>query len=837
MKKSALWIMLLALTVVFCVALAACQPNETPVNERTVSGVVSSDVGAIEGAEVSIRSTSYKTTTDSEGKFSIKLSLEDSKHDQYTLSVSKSGFLDKTAVVAKSDFKNDAADVKITLLSDKLTVKGVVTKGGAAFAGVTVKVSSEETSAVTDAEGKYSLEIDRPVEEFKITFTKDFHDKVEKTVSEFDVTEYALNVEMKESSFKVSGVVSHYFNGILADARVSVKGETYSAVTDAEGKFEISEITKVNLPYTLVVSKDGYQTSEVLINDGDTVVDVELRSQKIDLGTLSPSNKSFTMQTVRDSKGLYFYFTSAQQFVNGDKICIYINVNETGRAMSGSTVLEFALEGSDAGGGICVIWNQKTNESATEHATINWGSEVKYYLVNDETNGSSIEAFISYETFAKLGEDFAIDKNSVVGITFFDRGAGAQGAAGWDRPDMPGFNNAPWVHPDDPRDYVRFAPENVIYEADNNTYVPYGDYTVNVTVRDEQGNPVEGAAVNITSPYSESKTTGASGAVDYALTGVKFAQVPTLTVSKRGYVEQLITVERRQFTNKIADVTVTLVEAQAGILDESGRIVDFDGALEGVDVQVKDYESKGSVTTNAQGEYDLTALGIDLEGASTYTLVLTKLGYRTQEVAVTVGGVDQEIYLRTNGDLGAFGRYGWNTRIDRDDTKLIIDLKSDKNWYGMKDLDGNATATENEMQIYFVKDLTAKNKTAEGLFELTIVEKVNRGEATDWAGWRDGVRDFITPFPAGIVYSIINDTDGCRIHVEVAYDILGITATDTIGLGLGEWYGIEGGAWTCPFYDGATQTFVNTGWAVNVNDPSTCLHWKQDNTTQVVFVA
>lgn len=402
---------------------------------------------------------------------------------------------------------------------------------------------------------------------------------------------------------------------------------------------------------------------------------------------------------------------------------------------------------------------------------------------------------------------------------------------------MPGDSKSAFVIPEQPRDYVRFAPENVIYEADNNNYIPYGDYTVNVTVRDGQGNPVEGAAVNITSPYSESKTTGASGAVDYALTGVKFASVPTFTVSKRGYVEQLITVERSQFANKIADVTVTLVEASQILLDESGRIVDFDGALEGVDVQVKGYESEGSVTTNAQGEYHLAELEIYLDEGAKYTLILTKQGYKTQEVVVTVGEAYGDIYMKTNGDLGKFGQYQWNTRIDRDDTKLIIDLKSDKNWYGMKDLDGNATATENEMQIYFVKDLTAKNKTAEGLFELTIVEKVNRGEATDWAGWRDGVRDFITPFPAGIVYSIINDTDGCRIHVEVAYDILDITATDTIGLGLGEWYGVSAAAWTCPFYDGATQTFVNTGWAVNVNDPSTCLHWKQDNTTQVVFVA
>ena len=87
MKKSALWIVLLALAMITCLTLVACNPSETPVNERTISGIVSSDIGVIEGAEVSIRSTSYKTTTDAQGKFSIKLSLEDSNHEQYTLSV------------------------------------------------------------------------------------------------------------------------------------------------------------------------------------------------------------------------------------------------------------------------------------------------------------------------------------------------------------------------------------------------------------------------------------------------------------------------------------------------------------------------------------------------------------------------------------------------------------------------------------------------------------------------------------------------------------------------------------------------------------------------------
>lgn len=834
MKKTVLLIML-AVTMVCCLALSACTPEETPpVTQRTVTGTVCSDLGAIENAEVSVRSTDGRAVTDADGKFEIKLSAENSSEAQYTLAVKKEGCLDKTATVSADDFKDGVADVSITLLSEKLTLKGTVKNGQTPVGGVTVKVSCEKTSAVTDEQGKYTLTIDRPAEKFKISFVKDYYTSEEKTVSDFAVTEYTLDVNLSEANYSVTGSVGHYFEGALEGVSVRVKDAEYTAVTDKNGSFSITGIKNVNLPYTLVLDKSGYQPLEVEVTEDGAEIEAELVSEKINLGNLSPSNKNYSMQTVRDGKGIYFYFTSAEKFVTGNKICIYIDVNETGRATAGSTVLEFALEGSDAGQGICVIWNQKTNESATAHATINWGTEVKYNLINDETEGSRIEAFISYETFAKLGEDFRIDKNSVVGLSFFDRSAGANGAAGWDRPDLPGADNNAWVHPDNPKDFVRLAPENVIYEADSNGYVPYGQYKINFSVEDGDGNALEGVSVNMTFPASVEGATDANGKAVHVLEGAKFAHTPVFTVRLHGYEEQTVTVERSLFTDKIAEVKVTLVKAVQSVLDEKGTVTDYCGALGGVEIKVEGYESLGSVTTDSDGAYDLTELGVDLGGSSVYTLILTKEGYRPQRAVITVGTPFGAIYMRTNGDLGKFGRRQWNTRISRDDTKLTVDLASASNWYGNKDAEGNATATENEMQIYFVKDLNAKVKTAEGLFELTIVEKASAGNA-DWAGWRNGIRDFLA-WPEGVVFEIVNGENGCRIHIEAAYAVLGIGADDVIGLGLGEWCGTAVPSWTCPFYDGAEQSFVTGGWAIDVNNPSTCLHWAPDSTTSVVPV-
>ena len=202
---------------------------------------------------------------------------------------------------------------------------------------------------------------------------------------------------------------------------------------------------------------------------------------------------------------------------------------------------------------------------------------------------------------------------------------------------------------------------------------------------------------------------------------------------------------------------------------------------------------------------------------------------------VTVGSDVGTIYMKAEArNLGAFGEYGWNITIDRDDTKLIIDAKSALNWYGYQDKSGNASG-ENNFQIWFATNLQAKSKTADEIREVRIVEKESTG-AANWAGWLDGSGNFLA-WP-GIAFSVVNDADGCSIHVEVLYSVLGIDKTTTIGLGFGEWYAADTETpWACPFYDGATQTFIESGWAVNCNDPSSLLHWAPDNSTKVEYVA
>ncbi len=836
MKKIAS-IFLIVFVIIAMIGLAACvskNPSETPADpiaQRTIEVTVSDGEG-VENAVVSVRSTDYSAITDANGKCSIILSSSDSSAEAYTLVIKKEGYLDATAKVSQDDFENDKASVAVTIYSENITIQGVVKEDDKPLSGVLVSISFDDTTAITDEQGEYSITVSRPIEAFDVTFSKQFYVSKTLSINEIDGKIFTVNTELLENSFSVSGVVSHYFRGPIEGAIVEVKDTSISVVTDSKGNFEIGNISGLVLPYKLVVSKSGSQSTEVDVKEENASMDIELVDEPIKLGILSPSNKCYDMSVVRDSKGIWFYFDSEQQFVAGDKICIYIDVNESGDVALGSSVIEFALCGDCdvQGNPIALVWNLKTSQSVAENAEISWGEEVKYIL-NNSDKGSHIVGFISYDTFAKAGQEFTIDKNSVVGISFFDRGNASQGAAGWDSEEFPGYDGANWVHPDCPKDYVRLAPENVVYEASDNTYVPYIDYSVIVNVKDEQGNVVSSATVDMTYPYEVFKVVK-EGNARFILNGNYFNKEPSFIVSAEGYNPSIKKVLRTEFINGVAVVDVVLQEKTV-ILSDTGRVVSLSGALEGVAVSVQGYE--GFVLTDESGAYDLSALNINAKNISDYTLILNKSGYVEKTVEAVVGLSTGDIKMNAEArNLGTFGQYAWDVTIDRNEDKLVIDLVSLHNWYGTTDLDGNATLTENELQIYFITDLNAKEKTAAGIRELTIVEKASQG-GVDWAGWRDGIRNFLD-WP-GITYSVSNDDCGCKVHVEVAYSLLGIEKGDTIGFAVGEWYGQANPVWSCPFYTDTNQTFISSGWAVNINDPSSSIHWAADNSTKVVYVA
>jgi len=78
---------------------------------------------------------------------------------------------------------------------------------------------------------------------------------------------------------KVSGtILDSETNQPVASANIIVKGKLTGAVTDANGKFELT--TTLSFPLTLVISSIGYQSHELNVTDG-SALDVKLASKVV----------------------------------------------------------------------------------------------------------------------------------------------------------------------------------------------------------------------------------------------------------------------------------------------------------------------------------------------------------------------------------------------------------------------------------------------------------------------------------------------------------------------------------------------------------------------------
>lgn len=187
MRKTKI-VLLAALVFVSMFVLTACVETPKPPEgkSRSICGTVLADGKPCQEAEVALRSMDYNATTDSQGKFTIQLSEQDSAKDSYTLVVKKQGYLDGTITIKSADFVDNTATVEVKVFSENITVRGTVTDGEKPLTGVEVSVSCDKTTAFTDAEGKYELVIGRPLEQFTISFGKQFFDTVQENVDKFE---------------------------------------------------------------------------------------------------------------------------------------------------------------------------------------------------------------------------------------------------------------------------------------------------------------------------------------------------------------------------------------------------------------------------------------------------------------------------------------------------------------------------------------------------------------------------------------------------------------------------------------------------------------------------
>lgn len=156
---------------------------------------------------------------------------------------------------------NDKVDISTK------TIKGVVTSENNPLEGVLVSIASLNLTATTNINGEYEIvipEIHSGVNEFNVSFVKDKYDLADETATFGDTKEVVLDKELVKSAelLTVSGVIAKIDGTKISGAKVNIKGTEIEVYTNENGEFVFDRVNFTTLPYTLVVSCDGFYGQE-----------------------------------------------------------------------------------------------------------------------------------------------------------------------------------------------------------------------------------------------------------------------------------------------------------------------------------------------------------------------------------------------------------------------------------------------------------------------------------------------------------------------------------------------------------------------------------------------
>ena len=262
---------------------------------KTVTGVVTDAVtsAAIEGASVKFAAgeKEFSATTDADGKYSVeltpgvayKMTVEAENYSYYEYEISELGEV----------LTFDAA---LTLAPK--TVSGTITDEvtGAAIEGASVTFTAGENvyTTSTDADGKYSVEIDDVYPAYTMTVEAESYDDYDNEIGVLS-DQLTFDAAIRLSAKTISGTVTDAVtSAAIEGATVTfTAGENvYSAVSDADGKYSV-EIADVYPAYTMTVEAEGYESyeSEVGVVDATKAYDAAL--QPVDTGVAGINVKGF----------------------------------------------------------------------------------------------------------------------------------------------------------------------------------------------------------------------------------------------------------------------------------------------------------------------------------------------------------------------------------------------------------------------------------------------------------------------------------------------------------------------------------------------------------------
>jgi hypothetical protein len=221
-----------------------------------------------------------------------------------------------------------------------------------------------ESSVKTDENGSFYFD-NVPVGVYTVTASSDLsHKKAILTnviVEKSRVTELEVIKLKATGNIKGSVTIDNTKDNVFG-IDILVLGTSYSAVTDEEGKYEISDVPVKNEGYSLALRKDGYTyifQRNVTVNPGNTIdiKNIDLKSSELNSNSLIW--KGFSAEELKNPKLNWAYFNTTDR-------CLYIFDGE-----SWVLLVQDGKDGLDGVSGLSIVWKGEF-EIAPENPELYW---------------------------------------------------------------------------------------------------------------------------------------------------------------------------------------------------------------------------------------------------------------------------------------------------------------------------------------------------------------------------------------------------------------------------------------------------------------------------------
>ncbi len=456
--------------------------NELYRREDNVSMVNLSGNAGIGGVKVRVGDVS--ATTGSDGAWSMKVPASSEKME---IVYTRQGYLTKTTEIPAGYFDDNYAftdDVTLELQEVVLTGRVTDADTGAGVESVSVSVVGTALTAVTDAEGSYTIAGVSTLTDIVVKYEKEGYAVCEKTKTAAELAagashtvDAALIPTTRVQYVTATGTVVNV-NGPVAGASVRVEGNSaLTATTDAEGNFTLENFAGIDC--TVIVEKDGYLPLEISfkaadLKKSDTRYDFGRLDMMLEYGALqgviADANDNFSHfkgYVTRSAVGFEFKFVGTKAFTG--RVELFIDTKTSGGVNARDT--------SD------YLFNLNADGTVT---VVNWGEGVKNetkpdsmkLTIRNKDTAPEVYFTLPYEFFSQRSAEEAVAPTEVVGICVGQFSQTANSWDGWDNFALPGADGIPLVKPEMPQDYVRVGAHNEIYSKADNAALDLSSYRI-----------------------------------------------------------------------------------------------------------------------------------------------------------------------------------------------------------------------------------------------------------------------------------------------------------------------------------------------------------------------